>query len=252
MARLSDANVAVGQERSSAATRKARSATIPLLHLAQEQDGYVTNDAIRHIAELVGATSAEVLGTCTFYEMFKMEPVGKYLVNICGTMSCALLGAEELMHHAEHKLGIKAGCHHCRRPVHPRARRVPGGVHRGPVPAGELPLPVPGHAGRARQLLDDLAAGRLDDEIPPHGTVARVRQHIPADRHVGPHPPEDGHHRRRSGSPVTKGASIMSGATYSVRPASSPATARGSSRRASSTRIPTRSSATSRPAATRG
>ena len=50
-----------------------------------------------------------MLGTCTFYEMFKMEPVGKYLVNICGTMSCALMGADELMHHAEHKLGVKAG-----------------------------------------------------------------------------------------------------------------------------------------------
>ena len=58
---------------------KARSATIPLLHLAQQQDGYVTNEAIAHIAELVGATSAEVLGTATFYEMFKFEPVGKYL-----------------------------------------------------------------------------------------------------------------------------------------------------------------------------
>ena len=88
---------------------KARSATIPLLHLAQQQDGYVTNEAIKHIGELVGATSAEILGTATFYEMFKFEPVGKYLVNICTTLSCALLGAEELMHHAEQHLGIKAG-----------------------------------------------------------------------------------------------------------------------------------------------
>jgi NADH-quinone oxidoreductase subunit E len=81
----------------------ARSATIPLLHLSQEQDGYLTQDAMSHIAELVGATPAEVLGTATFYEMFKFEPVGKYLVNICGTMSCQLIGAEELMHHAEHR-----------------------------------------------------------------------------------------------------------------------------------------------------
>ncbi|HAG67491.1 MAG TPA: NAD(P)H-dependent oxidoreductase subunit E, partial [Acidimicrobium sp.] len=62
-----------------------------------------------HLGELVGVTSAEVYGTATFYEMFRFEPVGKYLVNICGTMSCALMGAGDLMHHAEHKLGVKAG-----------------------------------------------------------------------------------------------------------------------------------------------
>jgi NADH-quinone oxidoreductase subunit E len=71
----------------------AKSALIPLLHLAQEQDGYLTDDAMEHIAELVGVTPAEVLGTASFYEMFKFEPVGKYVVNICQTMSCALMGA---------------------------------------------------------------------------------------------------------------------------------------------------------------
>ena len=59
-----------------------RSAIIPLLHLAQEQEGWVTENAMRHIAELVDATPAEVLGTCSFYEMFKREPVGRYMVNI--------------------------------------------------------------------------------------------------------------------------------------------------------------------------
>ena len=108
MSRLTEDNVRIAQEIIGRYPR-ARSATIPLLHLAQQQDGYVTNDAIRHIGELVGATSAEVLGTATFYEMFKFEPVGKYLVNICRTMSCALMGGDELMHHAEHTLGLKAG-----------------------------------------------------------------------------------------------------------------------------------------------
>src|SRR6185295_944450 len=108
MARLNEANVVLAKE-IIGRYPKARSATIPLLHLAQQQDGYLTNDAIKHVAELVGATSAEILGTATFYEMFKFEPVGKYLINICSTLSCALLGADELMHHAEHKLGIKAG-----------------------------------------------------------------------------------------------------------------------------------------------
>ena len=83
MSRLNEANVVLAKE-IIGRYPKARSATIPLLHLSQQQNGYVTNDAIAHVAELVGATSAEVLGTATFYEMFKFEPVGKYLVNICG------------------------------------------------------------------------------------------------------------------------------------------------------------------------
>src|SRR5688500_4029652 len=86
-----------------------KSALIPLLHLAQEQDGYVAQDAMEHIAELVGVTPAEVLGTCSFYEMFKREPVGRYVVNICTNLSCQLLGAEELLQHAEKTLRVKPG-----------------------------------------------------------------------------------------------------------------------------------------------
>ena len=86
-----------------------KSALIPLLHLAQEQAGYVSEEAMQHIAELIEVTPAEVLGTCSFYEMFKLEPVGKFLVNICTNISCQLLGGEELLHHAERTLRIKPG-----------------------------------------------------------------------------------------------------------------------------------------------
>ena len=163
---------------------------IPLLHLAQQQSGYVTNDAMVHIGELVGATSAEVYGTASFYEMFKFEPVGKYLVNICGTMSCALMGSEELMHHAEHKLGVKVG----------------GTTSDGmftlehaecQAACTEAPCLQVNYRYRFRvtpesfdSLIDDLSAGRLTAEIPDHGTVAKVLQHIPADRGVGAVPPE--------------------------------------------------------------
>jgi NADH-quinone oxidoreductase subunit E len=190
MSRLSDANVQLAKEIIGRYPR-ARSATIPLLHLAQEQDGYITDDAIKHIAELVGATSAEVLGTCTFYEMFKMEPVGTYLVNICQTMSCALMGADDLMHHAEHTLGIKAG------------GTTPDGLitlehAECQAACTEAPTLQVNYRHRYRvtaadfdQMVADLRAGKLVDEIPPHGTVARVRQHIPADRGVGAVPPEE-------------------------------------------------------------
>ena len=65
MARLTDENIRLAQE-IIGRYPKPRSATIPLLHLAQEQDGYVTNDAMAHIGELVGASSAEVFGTASF------------------------------------------------------------------------------------------------------------------------------------------------------------------------------------------
>ena len=190
MTRLNEANVQLAREIISRYPQP-RSATIPLLHLSQQQNGYVTNDAIAHVAELVGATAAEVLGTCTFYEMFKMEPVGKYLVNICGTMSCALMGAGELLHRAEHTLGVKVG----------------GTTDDGlftleqaecQAACTEAPCLQVNYRHRYRvtpdqldQMIDDLRHGRLADEVPAHGTVARVRQHIPADRAVGAVPPDE-------------------------------------------------------------
>jgi NADH-quinone oxidoreductase subunit E len=190
MARLNEANVVYARE-IIGRYPKARSATIPLLHLAQQQDGYVTNDAMQHIGELVGATSAEILGTATFYEMFKFEPVGKYLINICSTMSCALLGADELMHHAEHKLGIKAGS------------TTPDGLitlehAECQAACTEAPCLQINYRHRYRvtsadldSLIEDLQGGRTDSDIPPHGTVARVRQHIPSERTVGVFAPDD-------------------------------------------------------------
>ncbi len=190
MARLTDANVALAKEIIGRYPRP-KSALIPLLHLAQEQDGYITNDAMRHLAELVGITPAEVLGTCTFYEMFKMEPVGKYLVNICGTLSSALMGADELMHHAEHKLGIKAGGTTADGMFTLEHAECQAACTEAPCLQVNYRFRYRVTPDQLDGLIDDLAAGKLSDEIPPHGTVARVRQHIPADRWVSPLDPDD-------------------------------------------------------------
>ena len=77
MARLTPENVVLAQEIIARYPRP-KSALIPLLHLAQEQDGYLTDDAMAHIGELVGVTPAEVLGTASFYEMFKLRARGRY------------------------------------------------------------------------------------------------------------------------------------------------------------------------------
>ncbi|MDA2955826.1 MAG: NAD(P)H-dependent oxidoreductase subunit E, partial [Actinomycetota bacterium] len=108
MSRLSSERVTIAQEIVGRFPRK-KSALIPLLHLAQEQDGYVAQDAMVHIAEMLDLAPAEVYGTASFYEMFKFHPIGKYCINICTNISCQLVGAWNLLHHAEQRLGIKAG-----------------------------------------------------------------------------------------------------------------------------------------------
>jgi NADH-quinone oxidoreductase subunit E len=182
--RLTDANVALAREIIARYPRK-KSALIPLVHLSQEQNGYVTEAAMKHVAELLDITPAEVYGTASFYEMFRFEPTGKYLINICGTMSCALLGAHELMHHAEQVLGVRAGS------------TTPDGLitlqhAECQAACTEAPTLQVNYRHRFRvthadfdQLVDDLRAGRLASEIPPHGTLGRNRQHIPADKVVG-------------------------------------------------------------------
>ncbi len=190
MSRLSEENVRLAQE-IIGRYPKARSATIPLLHLAQEQDGYVTNEAMRHIGELVGATSAEVLGTATFYEMFKFVPVGKYLVNICQTMSCALMGADELMHHAEQTLGVKAGGTTADGLFTLEHAECQAACTEAPTLQVNYRYRFNVTPESFDALIEDLRAGRLDGEIPAHGTVARIRQRIPADRGVGAQAPDD-------------------------------------------------------------
>lgn len=189
MARLSDANVAVAHEIIGRYPRP-KSALIPLLHLAQEQDGHLTDDAMEHIAELVDVTPAEVLGTASFYEMFKREPVGRYMVNVCTNISCQLLGGEELLAHAERTLGIRPG------------QTTADGMFTLEdveciAACTEAPCLQVNYRYENRvstrafdALIDDLRSGRRDD-IPAHGTLATIRQHIPDDRRAGVVVPSD-------------------------------------------------------------
>jgi NADH-quinone oxidoreductase subunit E len=75
----------------------AKSATLPLLHLAQEQDGWVSPEAMEEIADLLELAPAQVLGVCSFYTMFKREPVGKLVVSVCTNVSCLVNRGPELL-----------------------------------------------------------------------------------------------------------------------------------------------------------
>jgi NADH-quinone oxidoreductase subunit E len=82
---------------------RAKSAILPLAHLAQDQDGWLSRDAMEEIAGLVGVTPAEVQGTCSFYTMFKRDPVGKLLVSVCTNVTCLVVGGPEVYEHLTDK-----------------------------------------------------------------------------------------------------------------------------------------------------
>ena len=86
-----------------------KSAVIPALYLVQEQQAYITAGAIRHVAEVLGCTPAEVDDVVTFYAMFFRKPVGKYVIQVCRTLSCALRGAERLPEELSRALGVGLG-----------------------------------------------------------------------------------------------------------------------------------------------
>jgi NADH-quinone oxidoreductase E subunit len=86
-----------------------RSAVLPALYLAQQQQGYITANAIRHVAELLGITRADVEDVVSFYTMFYTRPVGRFVLQVCRTLSCALNGAERVTEELTAKLGIGPG-----------------------------------------------------------------------------------------------------------------------------------------------
>src|SRR4029450_6142707 len=167
-----------------------RSALIPLLHLAQEQDGYLTEDAMEHVAELVEVTTAQVLGTASFYEMFKREPVGDYVVNVCTNISCMLRGGEDLLEHLEDRLGVHAGSTTADRKF--TLEDVEGIAACTEAPGSGVHYP---HFPRVThdqvdELLEDLRAGKRAHDVPRHGTLSRVRQQIDPERRAGVGPPD--------------------------------------------------------------
>jgi NADH-quinone oxidoreductase E subunit len=86
-----------------------KSAILAALYIAQEQQGYVSSQAIRHVAEVVGCTSAEVEDVVSYYVMFFTRPVGKYVLQVCRTLSCALNGAERVTEAICQHLHISVG-----------------------------------------------------------------------------------------------------------------------------------------------
>jgi NADH-quinone oxidoreductase E subunit len=87
----------------------ARSAVMPALHLAQQEEGYVTAEGLQAVAEAVGLTVDAVESVATFYTMYYQHPQGKHVIHVCTSISCYLRNCDALVEHLEKRLGISRG-----------------------------------------------------------------------------------------------------------------------------------------------
>jgi NADH-quinone oxidoreductase subunit E len=88
---------------------RSRSALLPLLHLVQSEDGYLTKAGIAFCAAQLGLTDAEVTAVATFYSMYRRNPTGEYLVGVCTNTLCAIMGGDAILDALQDHLGIHAG-----------------------------------------------------------------------------------------------------------------------------------------------
>jgi NADH-quinone oxidoreductase E subunit len=87
----------------------ARSAIMPALYIAQQEEGYITQEALHAVAEAIGLTVDDVESVATFYTMYFQHPPGKKVIKVCTSISCYLRGCDPLVGHLEKRLGIKRG-----------------------------------------------------------------------------------------------------------------------------------------------
>ncbi len=153
-----------------------RSALIPLCHLAQEQDGWLTPEAMEDIADLVGVTPAEVYGTATFYDMLHTEPVGTHLVAVCTNIACLLNGAAELLEHAEASLGVNAGGTTADGSITLEEAECLADCDRTPCVQVNHRFVGAQTPESFDRLVADLRSGARSADIPGHGTLNRVQR----------------------------------------------------------------------------
>ena len=86
-----------------------RSAMLPALRMAQERYGWLSPEALAEVADALDYTTAYCLSVASFYDMFHLEPIGRHEVEVCTNLSCALVGAQDVVQAFESELGIRAG-----------------------------------------------------------------------------------------------------------------------------------------------
>ncbi len=82
---------------------------LPVLWIVQEQEGYISEDSMKHVASLLNVPFVQILGVVSFYSMLQKKRTGKNHIEVCTNVSCMLRGSEKILQHIEKRLGIKAG-----------------------------------------------------------------------------------------------------------------------------------------------
>lgn len=130
------------------------SAILPLAHLAQDQDGWLTLDAMEEIAELCATTPADVQGVTSFYTMYKRRPCGRLVVSVCTNVTCLVVGGPELFEHLEARYATDPD-------VYVEEVECLAACDDAPVLQVNYEYHGPLDAERAEQLIEDYKAGRL-------------------------------------------------------------------------------------------
>jgi NADH-quinone oxidoreductase E subunit len=128
-----------------------RSAVMPALHLAQaENDGWLSPEALEHVGAALGLTPAYCQAIASFYDMYHLAPTGRHLVEVCTNVSCALVGAQQVLEAFQEELGIRPGETTDDRAVTLRTMECAGGC-------GWAPVVVVDHHYREPTTVDDVA-----------------------------------------------------------------------------------------------
>jgi NADH-quinone oxidoreductase subunit E len=146
---------------------KARSALLPLLHLVQAEEGYVSLDGIAYCAERLGLTETDVTGVLSYYTMYKRQPAGEYHVGVCTNTLCAIMGGDQIYAALREHLGTKGGEPTPDGKVSLEHVECNAACDYAPVLMVNWEFFDNMTPGTARALVDDLRAGR--EVIPPRG-----------------------------------------------------------------------------------
>jgi NADH-quinone oxidoreductase subunit E len=153
-----------------------RSAMLPLLHLVQEQDGYLSEGGIAEVAELTLTTPADVRGTASFYDMIFLEPVGTYVVSVCTNIACLLAGGLELLEHVGTTLGCAVGATSDDGVFTLEESECLADCDIAPCVQVNHRYVRTNTPESFDALVAELREGKRDHEIPNHGTLIRVRR----------------------------------------------------------------------------
>ncbi len=132
---------------------------MPALHLAQNQYGWLTPEALREVADALDLTPAYCQAVASFYDMYHLEPVGRHMVEVCTNISCALVGAQQVLEAFESELGVRAGETSEDGEVTLRAIECAGGCGWGTVVAVDHRYREPVKPENVRGIVEELRGG---------------------------------------------------------------------------------------------